>query len=90
MGASKKVFMEDFAKELEAQKVARQIPDLVFEAEHMWLLLNEIRESIKIGEPLNHYPDKIDELESRMPSIFIKNMKDDDFDVEGFVKEICD
>ena len=43
----------------------------------MWLLLNDIRESIRMGEPVRqYYADMIDELETNIPSKFIPKIKE--------------
>jgi hypothetical protein len=81
--------LDGFQTELEAVKVAWEIPHLTLNAEYMWKLLTDVRSCIKSGEPINHFADKIDELETEMPSEFISSIKKDDFNPEEFVNKIC-
>tara|TARA_R100001530_G_C4251149_1_gene137868 strand:+ start:470 stop:676 length:207 start_codon:yes stop_codon:yes gene_type:complete len=63
---TKDKLIRDLALEIEAENIAREVPTLTLECEYMWLLLNDIRESIRIGEPVNHYIDKINKLEDNI------------------------
>lgn len=81
--------LNGFQTELEAVKVAWEIPHLTLNAEYMWKLLTDVRNAIKSGEPVNHFADKIDELEIEMPDEFVTSIKKDDFNPEEFVNKIC-
>ena len=90
--------LEKFTTELEAVKVAWEQPHLTLEADYMWNLLKEVRGlflgkaedkktmQISMLEMIN----KIDKLESDMPSEFIKSMIDDEFNAEEFVNKVCE
>ena len=47
MGLSKEYFIKQQAQEIEAEKVAREVPMLTLESEYMWKLLKECRDSFQ-------------------------------------------
>ena len=83
MGANKKELLKDFARELEAQQVARKNVDLTLNCVEMWEILKEVRLRIKLvpetspQDNQSHFfviRKKIEELETNMPCIFLESL----------------
>ena len=77
MGKYKEVMIKDLALEIEAENVAREVPMLTLECEHMLQLIRECHdllaciEGLKVyfsqhGKDVTHMIDKIEKLEKRI------------------------